>query len=124
MTLNKDQLAQLDKQLEQQEAEMAGAVHDTRAEFATPGSHGWPEVKDSVEDGDARMMASLDINQLHRNEATLREVREARERIREGSYGVCEMCGNEIPFERLRILPQTRYCVQDEERRERAGNAP
>ena len=28
-----------------------------------------------------------------------------------GSYGTCDGCGDEIPFSRLSVLPETRYCV-------------
>lgn len=29
-----------------------------------------------------------------------------------GKYGICEMCGDEIPAERLEIMPETTYCVR------------
>ena len=29
----------------------------------------------------------------------------------DGSYGVCDECGCDIPFERLKIEPQTQHCV-------------
>lgn len=124
MTLNEQQLAELEAQLKQQETDLDRAVHEAREGFANSSNEAWPEVRDSVEDGDARMLASLDLNQLRRNELALREVREARQRMQEGSYGLCEDCGQQIRFERLKIMPATRYCVQDEERRERAGLAP
>lgn len=44
-------------------------------------------------------------------EASLIELLEARVRLDEGRYGVCEMCGNPIPSERLEIRPEARYCV-------------
>ncbi|WP_167784711.1 TraR/DksA family transcriptional regulator [Ramlibacter rhizophilus] len=123
MSLDPSKLSELDQLLQSREAELAAAAHASREEFATPGSHGWPEVKDSVEDGDARMMDSLDLMQLQRQEAELSQVRAARQRLAEGSYGTCEDCGRDIPFERLKIVPTARYCVQDEERREKAAAA-
>ena len=47
-------------------------------------------------------------------------------RMDEGRYGVCIDCGEEIPVERLRALPFTLRCQDDEEERERAirGNTP
>jgi RNA polymerase-binding transcription factor DksA len=35
----------------------------------------------------------------------------ALERLRQGSYGVCERCGRPIPAERLEIRPAARTCV-------------
>ena len=36
----------------------------------------------------------------------------ALEKIKEGTYGVCEQCNNIIPKERLRALPYAALCVQ------------
>ena len=53
----------------------------------------------------------------------LREVEAAMERVEEGSYGVCEVCGRPIPDERLEAMPAARRCLEDQERAER-GVAP
>ncbi|MBV6522491.1 MAG: RNA polymerase-binding transcription factor DksA [Gemmatimonadaceae bacterium] len=37
---------------------------------------------------------------------------QALERIHDGSYGVCAGCADRIPFERLEVMPATRYCVR------------
>ncbi len=47
----------------------------------------------------------------------------AHARLRHGLYGVCEVCGERIPDDRLRALPATRFCVYDEQRRERSATA-
>ena len=44
-------------------------------------------------------------------EASLIELLDAQVRLEEGTYGVCEMCGNPIPAERLEIRPEARFCV-------------
>lgn len=46
-------------------------------------------------------------------QAQLREVEEALERIAAGTYGTCEVCGKEIPVERLEAVPWTKYCIED-----------
>ncbi len=43
------------------------------------------------------------------------EVDEACKRISRGTYGVCEMCGKEIPFARLKAMPTARYTVECQE---------
>jgi DnaK suppressor protein len=47
-------------------------------------------------------------------------------RMDEGEYGECVECGQDIPIERLRALPFTLRCQEDEEQRERdvRGNSP
>jgi len=42
----------------------------------------------------------------------LEEVDRALQKISEGSYGRCDVCGADIPLERLQILPQANLCVQ------------
>lgn len=32
-------------------------------------------------------------------------------RMADGTYGACELCGNDIPVGRLRTVPHARFCV-------------
>ena len=41
----------------------------------------------------------------------LHEIQEAFERIKDGSFGLCETCRKKIPKERLKAIPYTRLCV-------------
>ena len=43
----------------------------------------------------------------------LREVEEALARIDAGTYGICRVCGKQIPAERLEALPWTTLCIDD-----------
>jgi len=58
----------------------------------------------------------LSLNENERNR--LREVDEALDRIANGTYGICEECGEEISKARLKILPFAIYCTDCQERRE------
>lgn len=44
----------------------------------------------------------------------LEENAEALRRLDEGRYGTCERCGRPIDDERLRAMPSTRYCRDDQ----------
>ena len=46
----------------------------------------------------------------------LAEVEAALQRIDEGSYGVCEVCGEPIGGERLSAIPWARLCIDDQRR--------
>src|SRR5215510_2599945 len=46
-----------------------------------------------------------------RDREKLQAIEEALERIRAGTYGICDMCEEEIAPERLEALPFTRLCV-------------
>lgn len=54
----------------------------------------------------AEAIALADQLGSHRN-----EVVNALARVADGTYGKCERCGNEIPFERLEALPTATLCV-------------
>ncbi|MBD7985506.1 TraR/DksA C4-type zinc finger protein [Sporosarcina sp. Sa2YVA2] len=41
----------------------------------------------------------------------IEKVEKALEAINEGTYGICEVCKTEIPFERLEAIPYTTYCI-------------
>jgi DnaK suppressor protein len=46
-----------------------------------------------------------------KQEKELKEIEYALKKIKEGTYGICEMCEEEIGVERLRVKPQARYCM-------------
>src|SRR4051812_48620757 len=41
-----------------------------------------------------------------------RRVKEAQRALAEGKYGVCVVCGKEIPPERLEAIPETVRCIE------------
>jgi DnaK suppressor protein len=49
----------------------------------------------------------------------LKQVQDALERIKNGSYGRCLDCGQLIDEARLEAVPWTPYCWQDQQKRDR-----
>lgn len=47
-----------------------------------------------------------------REEQELGEVRDALQRVDDGTYGVCEGCGDWIDRSRLEMVPETRLCIR------------
>jgi RNA polymerase-binding transcription factor DksA len=41
----------------------------------------------------------------------IHEIQDAFDRIKDGSFGLCENCRKKIPKERLRAIPYARFCV-------------
>ena len=118
--MNDSEREELSGLLERRRTELQEATDRLRAALSEPAEAGWPEVRDSVEDGDARMAATLDVTYLRRQEGELREVLEAQERMQAGDYGRCETCDEPIPVERLRVRPEARLCIRHEEAWEQA----
>jgi RNA polymerase-binding protein DksA len=47
---------------------------------------------------------------------TLAEIDAALQRIEDGTYGICEVCGKPIGADRLSAIPWTRLCIDDQRR--------
>jgi|YelNatPaOPRAMG01_1025707.scaffolds.fasta_scaffold335118_1 DnaK suppressor protein len=52
----------------------------------------------------ASQLAELDARELHQIERAL-------QRLKQGTYGICEGCGCKIPIGRLNALPYTTLCI-------------
>jgi len=48
----------------------------------------------------------------HVLELKLRDIDSALEKIKKGKYGICEKCGKEIDIERLKTIPEARFCLK------------
>lgn len=70
------------------------------------------EVGDVADRGSAGAQAELNLTLSSMGGVTLREIDLALERIRRGTYGVCELTGELIPAERLEALPFTRHSIK------------
>ncbi len=79
-------------------------------------------VDTALDDGDWSIVdLSEDINLKHMNthREDLQKVDEALRKLEEGTYGICEDCGEEISEQRLKILPYAIYCIDCKEKREK-----
>lgn len=54
----------------------------------------------------------------------IKEIEHALNKMQSGSYGICEYCGEEIPYERLLAIPWTRYHAHCAEKAEEEGIVP
>lgn len=77
------------------------------------------EVMETVQESVVNAIALTSRNVLH---ARLRALDEAERKIREGTYGHCDVCGRPIPPARLAAMPEATRCVPCADRD--AGSAP
>lgn len=75
---------------------------------------------------DAQVVASRDLDELSYERLARRAtaLAEALERLRDGTYGSCEVCGGRIPDARRRALPDVTTCVRCQESAESATSRP
>lgn len=62
----------------------------------------------SADHTDAGFLASDLYDRLQERRALILA---ALERMRLGTYGCCAVCGLSIPYERLRVMPETNTCI-------------
>lgn len=61
--------------------------------------------------GSDTMMLEQNSYFTARNRKFLQHLNAALRRIENGEYGICIVCGKDIPKERLEAVPHTRFCV-------------
>lgn len=69
------------------------------------------EPGDSGDQSLADALADLNIARVNRQILELRDIEASFGRIREGSFGLCTDCGNDIGFERLSANPSAKRCM-------------
>ncbi len=67
-----------------------------------------------AQQGGETLEPDRDISILQSLENEMNEVQAALDRLEEGTYGRCEICGRPIGEDRLESVPATRYCVEHE----------
>jgi len=80
------------------------------------------DMKDNFPDPTDRASMESDRNFTlrirDRERKLIAKIREALERIEDGTFGHCEMCDDEISIERLKARPVTTLCIECKRRQE------
>jgi DnaK suppressor protein len=84
--------------------EEAGAVLTSRASLQA-----FPDVSDQAS---AEMDHNFTIRLKEREQRLLKKIDDALDRIDARTYGICESCGQEIPYKRLKARPVTTLCIE------------
>lgn len=77
------------------------------------------EVRDFGDRATSDQIAGQSFEEETLASGTLTEVRDALQRIADGSYGKCVVCGRQIEAARLEAVPWTPYCLADQEKHDR-----
>lgn len=121
MSLTTPQLAELQRALERRHLQL---LDEIRTVLKRSDSEHYRdlagEVADVGESSVAHLLADLDIADVHRDVEEVRRIEAAKQRMRDGTYGVCEVCGGEIRIARLRANPFAKRCVSCQGFHERA----
>lgn len=76
------------------------------------------DLPDEVDLASSEADQSMNLRLRDRERTLLRKVDKALSKIKEGSYGVCESCGEKIGVKRLEARPVTDLCITCKEEQE------
>lgn len=121
--LTEKQISKLKKMLIEQKVALSGVTKERENEVTSHDS-----LRDSVDElstvdnHPADLATELydrekDLALKVHSEDELSQVQAALERIENGSYGVCAKCSGDIPYDRLRAIPYTNFCIEHTEAR-------
>jgi DnaK suppressor protein len=93
--------------LERQRADLLEEVGEVLTQHKTP--EALPDVSDQASaEEDQRFSMRI----MEREQNLLKKVNEALERMKNRTYGICEQCGEDIPYKRLKARPVTTFCIE------------
>lgn len=93
--------------LERQRADLLEEVGEVLTQHKAPES--LPDVSDQASaEEDQRFSMRI----MEREQNLLKKVNEALDRMKKQAYGICEQCGEDIPYKRLKARPVTTFCIE------------
>lgn len=118
MPLKKDEIAYFKKRLEEMRSQVMHALQGTKKQVTEPDeSKGYSQH--SADEGTDDFVKSINLEVTNKEFGLLRQIERALEKIGEGTYGICDISGDEIPIKRLEALPYATMTVQAQEKFEK-----
>ncbi|EPZ37676.1 MULTISPECIES: yteA family sporulation protein [Anoxybacillus] len=81
------------------------SVHDSVGELSNYDNH-------PADSGTELYEREKDIALNEHTKRELHDIERALQAMEDGTYGICEVCGKPIPFERLEAIPTTTFCKE------------
>jgi DnaK suppressor protein len=96
------------KKLEKQRGDLLSEAEQTLSAKITTEKESYPDPTDQAV---AELDSSFTLRLRGREQKLLKKIDEALARIEDGTYGICETCGNQINIKRLEARPVTTLCI-------------
>ena len=110
--LDQGQLAQLRATLQARLAALSGLNDVKDAPLDGARDLPVPEIETSPADkATVRLLNDLALEAAGHHAAQMQVLRHALAKFDDGSYGLCEECGNDIGYSRLQARPEARLCI-------------
>ena len=110
----KIKISEIRKKLEAEEAHLLNALREDAGDIEELRSD-WQERDSPAE----RNLRAVEWSQYSSLQDSLTEIREAKERIEQGTYGTCEDCEEDIQPKRLLAVPTASKCLSCQDKADR-----
>jgi DnaK suppressor protein len=118
MPLKKSEIAHFKVRLEELRAQITKSVQVTKEAVTQPDeAKGYSQH--SADEGTDDFVKNISLEVTNKEFGLLRQIDRALEKIAEGTYGVCDISGEEIPLKRLEAIPYATMTVKAQERFEK-----
>ncbi len=111
--MEKKRLEQFKKKLESRQHELRRLVSRNVQDGRAADEESAQDIADKAANSYTKEFL---FHQSNNDRQLLGLVEEALSRIREGTFGECVNCGNEVNPKRLEAVPWTRYCIACQEK--------
>ncbi|CUU39005.1 TraR/DksA C4-type zinc finger protein [Helicobacter typhlonius] len=67
--------------------------------------------KDNGDIVGAGLQGNLEMGMIDLYQQEINDIRNSLQKIKDGVFGICEMCDDDIDVERLKAKPHAKYCI-------------
>jgi len=118
MPLKKSEITLFKKTLEELRKKLVGSLQNSTAEVKKP-DEATGYTQHQADQGTADLDKKINIELTAQEFQLLKKIDKALKKIEDGTYGICEISGEEIPKARLEAMPYAVTTVKAQERLEK-----
>ena len=118
MALKKNEIEAFKKQLHLMKEQLTQSLRNVSEEVKSKDeSKGYSQhqADEGTDDFDQRISIEVSVEE----QGLIRKIDRALEKMEEGTYGICDISGEEIPVKRLEAIPYANMTVQAQEKLEK-----
>ncbi|MBS0603438.1 MAG: TraR/DksA family transcriptional regulator [Verrucomicrobia bacterium] len=118
MALKKADIAKFKKRLEDMRDQMTHLIRDTSEDVKSADeTKGYSQHQ--ADEGTDDFNRTITLEVTSKEFGILRQIERALEKIEDGTYGICDISGEEIPMARLEAVPYAAMTVKAQEKLEK-----
>ncbi|WP_027327319.1 RNA polymerase-binding protein DksA [Helicobacter pametensis] len=115
--MNPKTLEKFKQTLEERLAVLQNHIHEANTSLLELNHQAGGDQADMIS---ASTQGMLNTSLIYQYELEIRAIQRSLQKIQSGSFGICEMCGDDIDENRLWVKPHAQYCIICRETYEKA----